>query len=140
MRKEKSSDVAEAPEQKHIAFWGDLAGGVVAQPSLRKFYTKEQLLTHLQSRLRNLDGIYERTTAPYRIESARVTREALTKLINKIRKIEDFAACEAQPIDVSGTLAAYCQKHRIPTPDIVARKREPEKAEIPEGMDFLEDE
>lgn len=129
----------EEPEPKYIAFWSDTAGGATAQPSLRTFHTKQQVLSHLQSRLANLDGIYMRTKSQYRIESARVMREALTKLIRKITRITDFAPFEEKPLNISGVLADYCEKHRVPTPDVVKYKpQEAEKPAIPEEFDFIE--
>lgn len=128
------------PVSKYIAFWSDTAGGGTTQPSLRTFQTKEQVLIHLRSRLANLDGIYMRTKSQYRIESARVMREALTKLIRKLSRITDFSEYEQRPLNISGILAEYCEKHRVPTADVVKYKpQEPEAPPLPQELDFIED-
>jgi hypothetical protein len=140
MRRDKATEEEkEEPVRKYIAFWSDLSDGIVSHPGCRKFYTREDILTHLKSRLGNLDDIYQQTTAPYRIESARVMTEALTKLIRKVKQEQNLAAWEEHPLNISGTLAEYCKKHRREVGE--GHPRQPEVLARPtptEALDYLE--
>jgi hypothetical protein len=142
--RQNTAAVAEKPEDadlKPIAFWSDTANGSMAQPSLRKFYSKQQIILHLESRLRNLEGIYQRTTSQYRIESARVMREALKKAIRSLNKIEDWKKYEDAPLDLAGSLAKYCAEHREETADIAeAKPMVRAEPKLPAGYEFLDDE
>jgi hypothetical protein len=143
MRREKEqedvekAETAEEPEKKYIAYWSDQGGGG-SQPSPLRFHTREQVVRYLQSRLANLDQVYQNTRAQYRIETARVMREATTKMIRKFKSEQNLAAYEANPVNISATLAKYCDAHRMPTGDQVERKPvEPPKLE---EANFLEGE
>lgn len=141
--RQNAVEVAEKPvdERKPIAFWSDTANGNMAQPGLRQFYTKQELIAHLKSRLANLDGIYQRTTSQYRIESARVMKEALKIAIRRIEKVTDWKQFEEKPLDIAGALSEYCAKHREETADIAeAKPMTRAEPKVPAGYEFLDDE
>lgn len=144
MRRGNGSVQTDVPPQEvgppHVAFWSDTSGGSQVQPGLRRFFSKQEVLEFLAKRAEMHGQVQEFTGQPFKLESARVMREACIKLHRKLKNTEDWKQFEKSPLDLSGVIAAYADKHRRRTVDVKdVPKPKREDRSIPDHLRWLED-
>ena len=147
----RAEAVAEKPEPqevlKPIAYWGDLSGAKKTT-HCQKFYSREEVIKHLEQRLVELDDVGMRTGQPFKLAAAAATRDILEKMIRAAKKQQDWKQDEEKPLDLAGEVSRYVhgdkkkgiEGHVRPTKDRVmkAPAERKEQVKVDDGYSFLD--